>query len=246
MGHLGLSESMRIFALFAAALAALFAFSNPGYSAAAKSDIIVVPADYPSRQPPHCFAGSLLLTVIRGSGGFKEKYAKVYALLAHDPHLMASIKKAAATYGIDPIHIIGAIVGEHALNIDAIDTLQEYYVKAQIYAKTGSVVFEYNGESAEKLFARPQFAACAALKSDYEIWDCRQTVWNQKFLGRFVDGKHYPNDRLHRTFFRPAGSGLTFGIGQLSPVAALMVTDVTHAKSGLPLLTIDNAPQVYQ
>ena len=71
-------------------------------------------------------------------------------------------------------------------------------------------------------------------------------MWNRVFFGKFVDGKRFPTDRLHRVFFRPAATGMTFGIGQLSPVAALMVTDVTHAKSGLPLLSIDNAPQVYQ
>ena len=41
-------------------------------------------------------------------------------------------------------------------------------------------------------------------------------------------------------------SGQTFGVGQLSPVAALMVTDVVHAKNGLPLLSIDDASAVYQ
>ena len=84
------------------------------------------------------------------------------------------------------------------------------------------------------------------MKSNYEIWDCRQTVWNTQFYGKMVDGKLYPPDRLHRVFFRPAYAGQTFGFGQLSPVAALMVTDVVHAKSGLPLLSIGNASQVYQ
>jgi hypothetical protein len=243
----GVGIPMRIFALFAAMFAALFAVTELSYSAAAaKQDIIVVPADYHAKQQPRVFAGSGLLTAIRGSGGYKEKYARVYGLLSRDKKLIANIKNAAATYGIDPINIIGAIVGEHTYNIDAFDTLQAYYVKALEYVKPNSVVFEYNGESAAKLFARPQFAACATMKTNYEIWDCRQTVWNRTFFGRFVDGRHYPSDRLHRTYFRPAGSGMTFGIGQLSPVAALMVTDVTHAKSGRPLLSVDNAPQVYQ
>jgi Protein of unknown function (DUF1402) len=238
---------MRIFALFAAVVAVLLVATNIGYSAAvAKQDVIVVPADYHAKRQPTVFAGSSLLTAIRGSGGFKEKYARVYSLFSRDKALVAKIKKAAATYSIDPIHIIGAIVGEHTYNIDVFDSLQAYYVKALEYTDPKSISFQYNGESAAKFFTRPQFSACQSMKSNYELWDCRQTVWNNSFFGRFVDGRRYPTDRLHRVFFRPMGSGLTFGIGQLSPVAALMVTDLTHAKSGRPLLTVDNAPQVYQ
>jgi len=40
-------------------------------------------------------------------------------------------------------------------------------------------------------------------------------------------------------------AGQTFGIGQISPVAALMVTDLVHQKSGLPLLSIDHASEAY-
>jgi hypothetical protein len=245
--QVGVGIPMRIFALFAAALAALFAVTELGYSAtAAKQDIIVVPADYHAKKQPTVFVGSRLLTAIRGSGDNNQKYAKVYGLLSRDKKLIANIKKAAATYGIDPLSIIGAIVGEHTYNIDTFDTLQAYYVKALEYVDDKTLTFAYNGESAAKFFTRPQFAPCQTLKTNYEVWDCRQTVWNTQFFGRFVGGRHFPTDRLHRVFFRPMGSGLTFGIGQLSPVAALMVTDVTHAKSGLPLLTVDNAPQVYQ
>ena len=65
-------------------------------------------------------------------------------------------------------------------------------------------------------------------------------------MGKVVDGKLYFRDRLHRVFFKPAFGGQTFGFGQLSPVAALMVTDMVHAKSGRPLLSIDDASQVYE
>src|SRR4051812_48090600 len=44
---------------------------------------------------------------------FQAKYRKVYALLQNDADLRAKIKKAASAYGIDPMHIVGAIVGEH-------------------------------------------------------------------------------------------------------------------------------------
>ena len=50
-----------------------------------------------------------------------RKYEKVRELLATDTKLMAKIKSTARAYGIDPIHIIGALVGEHTYNVDAYD-----------------------------------------------------------------------------------------------------------------------------
>jgi len=212
----------------------------------AGSSVIVVPSDYHTKTQPKVFAGAILLTAIRNSGSYEDKYREIYKLLSTDKKLIGEIKKVAAIYQIDPLHMIGAIVGEHTYNIDVVNTLDTYYVKALEYASDHSLVFEYKGEKAKDLFSRPQFAKCETLKLDYEIWDCRQTVWNRSFFGKIVDGRLYPHDRLHRVFFRPMYSGQSFGLGQLSAVVALSVTDIVHKKSGLPLLSIDNAPEVYQ
>jgi hypothetical protein len=230
------------------ALLALSASPWPAASAekAPPTSAIIVPGDYHAKSQPKLFAGAILLTAIRDSGSYEDKYRQVYKLLATDKKLIEQIKKVAGLYQIDPLHIIGAIVGEHTYNIDVVNTLDTYYVKALEYASDHSLVFEYQGEKASDLFKRPQFAGCDALKSDYEIWDCRETVWNRSFFGKLLDGRLYPHDRLHRVFFRPMYSGQSFGLGQLSAVVALSVTDVVHKRSGLPLLSIDNAPQVYQ
>ncbi|MGL4405437.1 MAG: DUF1402 family protein, partial [Notoacmeibacter sp.] len=66
-------------------------------------------------------------------GSFEKKYAKALGLLKNDPELAGKIKKVAGTYGIDPIHMAGAIIGEHTFNVDAYDRLQSYYVKAVAY-----------------------------------------------------------------------------------------------------------------
>jgi hypothetical protein len=237
---------MKRFRLLAAVLGAVLAVALAAPFVAAAAEVVVVPPGNRSKSQPKIYAGSKFLTAIRGSGSYSDKYQKVYQLLSRDKKLMANIKKAAALYGIDPIHIIGAIVGEHTYNIDTFDTLQTYYVKALQYADNQTLAFSYKGQTAEQLFAKPQFAKCQQYKTNYEVWDCRQTVWNRVFMGRVVDGKLYFRDRLHRVFFKPAFGGQTFGIGQLGPVAALMVTDVVHAKSGLPLLSIDDAPEVYE
>ena len=39
-----------------------------------------------------------------------------------------------------PMHIVGAIVGEHTYNVDAYDRLQTYYVKAVAYLTSRSVL----------------------------------------------------------------------------------------------------------
>jgi len=238
-------QSLRRIALLVAVSAA-FALSLVAPPPAAAAEIIVVPPGNRSDKQPKIYSGSKLLTAMRNSGSFNDKYKRVYAVFANNPKLVARIKSVSARYGIDPVHVIGAIVGEHTYNIDTFDTLQTYYVKALQYADNQTLNFSYKGETAEQLFAKPQFAKCQQFKSNYEVWDCRQTIWNRVFMGRVVDGKLYFRDRLHRVFFKPAFGGQTFGIGQLGPVAALMVTDVVHAKSGLPLLSIDDAPEVYE
>lgn len=234
----------RIAAVICATVAMVLAGPLPSVPVAA-ADVIVVPPGNQFAKQPRVFSGSKALTLF-GGGTFKTKYNKVYNLLAGDPNLIAGIKQVASIYGIDPIHIIGAIVGEHTYNIDTYDTLQTYYVKAMQYVSDDSLVFASRGDTAQELFARPQFAQCNKFNTNYEIWDCRQTVWEAQFMGRFVDGRRYTRDRLHRVYFGPAFAGQTFGFGQLSPVAALAVTDIVHAKAGLPLLSIDNAPEVYQ
>jgi hypothetical protein len=147
---------------------------------------------------------------------------------------------------LDPIHIIGAIVGEHTFNVDAFDTLQSYYVKALEYLHSASLRFSYKGEPIETFVARPEFAACADAKDDYALWTCRERVWDSDFRGKTVGGTTFPNDRFGRTFFQPFYAGQTFGLGQLNPLTALMMSDVAHAKSGLPLLDMRRAPEVYR
>ena len=64
---------------------------------------------------------------------YEAKYRKVLSLLKNDRSLRAKIVETAVEYGIDPLHIAGAIVGEHTYNVDAYDRLQTYYVKAVAY-----------------------------------------------------------------------------------------------------------------
>ncbi|WP_236016119.1 DUF1402 family protein [Brucella endophytica] len=176
---------------------------------------------------------------------YDAKYRKIYDLLKRDAGLRTKIKNIAADYGIDPIHIAGAIVGEHTYNVDVYDRLQTYYVKAMSYARQG-VSFDYNGEAVGDFVKRPEFSACGSFTDSYSLWDCREDVWNRTFRGRRVDGKSYPNQRFSAVFFQPFYAGQTFGLGQINPLTALQMSDMVNRISGLPKLDAEDGNTVYK
>jgi hypothetical protein len=176
---------------------------------------------------------------------FDRKYEKVRELLATDHELMGKIKKVSNAYGIDPIHVIGAIVGEHTYNVDAYDRLQSYYVKAASYAGE-SFRFAYNGEDVDDFVDRPQFAQCSGKADTYTLWSCREDVWESDFRGKTVDGKSFPNNRFSAVFFQPFYAGQTFGLGQVNPLTALMLSDLVSKVSGYDKLNEKDAGAVYR
>lgn len=180
-----------------------------------------------------------------GRTSFDAKYEKVRDLLASDRNLIAKIKSTSAAYGIAPVHMIGAIIGEHTYNVDAYDRLQAYYVKAAAYAGN-SFRFGHDGESVAEFVARPQFARCADKKTSYALWSCRERVWESEFRGRSVGGKTFPNNRFSAVFFQPFFAGQTFGLGQINPLTALMLTDMVSRVSGYRRLDENNAAAVYE
>ncbi len=176
---------------------------------------------------------------------YEAKYRKVYDLLKNDAQLRSKISAEAKRYGIDPIHIVGAIVGEHTYNVDAYDRLQTYYVKAVSYLQT-NFNFSHNGESVDAFVQRPQFETCDSITDSYRLWSCRETVWEREFRGKSVDGASFPNNRFSAVFFQPFYAGQTFGIGQLNPLTALQMSDLVVKTSGLPRLDHRNPQDVYR
>lgn len=179
------------------------------------------------------------------STSYAAKYTKIYNLLKNDSKLRTRIVTTAKAYGIDPIHIAGAIIGEHTYNVDVYDRLQTYYVKGMSYLSQG-VQFAYNGENVSNFVKRPQFSSCNGLTDSYRLWTCRENVWNNTFRGKTVDGQKYPNNRFSAVFFQPYYAGQTFGLGQVNPLTALMMSDRVNRISGLPKLSPDNGGQVYK
>ena len=176
---------------------------------------------------------------------YETKYRKVYALLKNDGDLRSKIARVSKQYDIDPLHMVGAIVGEHTYNVDAYDRLQTYYVKAVSYFES-SFTFSHGGETIAQFVERPEFARCAKISESYKLWTCREAVWNSEFRGKTVDGKSFPANRFSAVFFQPFYAGQTFGIGQLNPLTALQMSDLVNKVSGLPKLSADNPQQVYK
>ena len=203
----------------------------------------VVPAGNRNAEQP-AIPGASVRRTKAGRTSFDAKYEKVRDLLANDRQLTGKIKSVAGKYGIDPIHMVGAIVGEHTYNVDAYDRLQSYYVKAASY--TGNFRFAYDGESIGDFLARPEFAACAGKKGSYALWTCREGVWNRTFRGHSVGGTSFPDNRFSAVFFQPFYAGQTFGLGQITPLTPLTLTDDVARISGYDRLDENDAAGVYQ
>jgi hypothetical protein len=210
----------------------------------AQAAVLTVPAGNRNAEQPNVPGASVRRT--KGTNStFERKYQKVRQLLATDTKLMSKIKSVSRAYGIDPIHVVGALVGEHTYNVDAYDGLQSYYVKAASYAGE-SFRFAYDGESVDDFVARPQFASCNGKSDSYGLWTCREDVWESDFRGKTVDGKSFPNNRFAAVFFQPFYAGQTFGLGQVSPLTALMLSDLVSRVSGIPKLDEKKAGDVYK
>lgn len=220
----------------------LAAFLVAGSASLASATTLVPPGNRSLEQPG--VPGGSSKRTKAGKTSFDAKYRKVYALLKNDHALHKKIVEAANDYGIDPMHIVGAIVGEHTYNVDAYDRLQTYYVKAVAYLKA-DLSFTYEGEDVDDFVKRPQFSECTAADS-YSLWTCRERVWNRSFRGKIVDGTTFPDNRFAAVFFQPYYAGQTFGLGQLSPLTALQMSDLVHQVSGLPRLDAANPNQVYE
>lgn len=203
----------------------------------------VVPSGNRNAEQPQVPGGSASRTkALRTS--YDAKYRKVIALLRNDKALRQKIVQVAKQFGISPLHMAGAIVGEHTYNVDAYDRLQTYYVKAVSYLGS-SFSFSFEGEDIAEFIARPQFAPCAGLPGSYAVWTCREGIWDASFRGKTVGGKSFPNNRFSAVFFQPFYAGQTFGIGQLNPLTALQMSDVVSKVTGAPKLDYRDPQAVY-
>jgi len=197
-----------------------------------------------ARQPKIPFASARRTAA--SNSAYDAKFDRIVAVLRRDTRLMRNIKRVAGSYGIDPIHMIGAIVGEHTYNYDSLDSAQSYYVKALAYAGI-RIEFALGDEHVEDFVQRPEFERCNAGKRDSNArWSCYQRYWNSRFRNRKVDGVRYPDKTFNEAFFQPLFAGQSFGLGQLSPLTVLKMSDRVARVSGFRKLTARDAQEVYR
>ncbi|MEN9894788.1 MAG: hypothetical protein RIR97_640 [Pseudomonadota bacterium] len=213
-----------------------------GFAGSVCAAQIVPPGNRNATQPK--IPGASVQRTSEGKTTFDMKYEKVKDLLATDKQLIGKIKSVASKFDIDPVHMLGAIVGEHTYNVDAYDRLQTYYVKAASYAGE-SFRFAYRGEKIDDFVTRPEFAKCNSENGSYGLWTCREKIWNTVFRGKKVGDNTYPDNRFSAVFFQPFYAGQTFGIGQINPLTALELSDTANRFAGLPKLDENNAADVY-
>nr|WP_245304254.1 DUF1402 family protein [Hoeflea olei] len=204
---------------------------------------LVPPGNRNAKQPDIPGASKRRTAATKSS--FDAKYERIRDLIADDSRLRGKIVKVSQQYGIDPIHIVGALVGEHTYNVDAYDRLQTYYIKAVSYAGE-RFRFDYNGESVVDFVKRPEFSGCDEEAGSAAVWTCREEVWEKSFRGKTIAGHGYPDDRFGAVFFQPFFAGQTFGLGQLNPLTALTYTDRVNKVSRLRKLSAGNAAEVYK
>ncbi|GGB35273.1 hypothetical protein GCM10011316_04250 [Roseibium aquae] len=177
---------------------------------------------------------------------YDQKFERVLDVLRRDKRLMRSIKQISNRYSIDPIHMIGAIVGEHTYNFNSLDSAQSYYIKALAYAGI-DISFSHGGEHVEEFVKRPQFEDCRTnSKTSNTLWSCYEKVWEKSFRNKTVDDRRFPNRNFNETFFQPLFAGQSFGFGQLSPLTVLKMTDRVASQSANRKLDAANAGEVYR
>lgn len=168
-----------------------------------------------------------------------NKFSTVVATLKKD-HVFEKIAQIAPKYGISPESVAACIIGEHVFNVSIVDSFQSYFIS--IYSKW---LDKHN--SIEHVYLdylkEPEVAKILDSKdlTDYEKWDTIFDIYNQKYRGR----KEYPNSNFLFTFFNPYGAGLTYGLGQLSPIRVLLTNDIAVKMGHMKKIEPNDTPALY-
>lgn len=184
----------------------------------------------------------------------EKRYKSAIMKIARKPEIVNEMNKAGRLYGIDPVLILGTVIGEHSFNVGYADLGQDMIAS---WAGRWSSRFLMNSEDLLILMRSPTYQKeCQKhfSTSQAEYWDCVAWVWGKDFRGKKrapdqgldkdADGE-FDNAGFRSKFFNPMGVGATYGLGQLDPIRALMVNDIVNETSGFPLLSIEEPEKIY-
>lgn len=188
-----------------------------------------------------------------GQRGKRPRSFDQYFIVAmnklNDPTTREIIHRVAKIYGVDPVHIFAVLVGEHTFNVSGADTAQNLIMRAATWGPAWAISFNNNSVNLSDLLKERIMANCMAQVSDYYKWECVRVTWESKLRGRSFAGEYVkgqmPSKSFRTTFFNPIKTGHTYGLGQLDPQKALMLSDVVARYGGLKPLSIDDPADVY-
>ena len=174
-----------------------------------------------------------------------KKYEQALEQMA-DEKYGCVIKQAASTYNIDPVAVMGSIIGEHTYNFDLWDVGQNALLSVFMSLRD-PVQLKYKDIVLKELLLENAYIGCRETRETSDdnhskMWDCYNQVWK---------GEGTRNEEglsLQEAFFNLEGFGFlgyTYGYAQLSPVSVLMVTDIVHEKTGFGILTVDEPLKIY-
>jgi len=126
--------------------------------------------------------------------------------------ILLRAQSVAKLYGINYKHIIGPILGEGVFNPASIERKAQDTVASILQAA------KYNGR-AENLLKNTVNGKCLQLANEYLQWNCVVESQGETIM---ILGAVDLRDPLVQSF----------GLGQLSPIRALMMTDLLHKISG--------------
>ncbi len=177
-----------------------------------------------------------------------KRFQKTLSSIAKDDKTVAEIKKAGTLYGIDPVLILGNIVGEHIFNVGVADSVQGYVVQSISWAAEWALRFSSNGVDLTGLLKEAPFGRCDTLKpnSHAEYWECVAEVYEATYRFKVVGGRDFGSKGFKFSFFNPISVGISYGLGQLDPIRALMVTDNVNRTSGFRMISIERPKEIYE
>lgn len=150
--------------------------------------------------------------------------------------LVSEIKVAAGIYGIRPSLIAAAILGEHIFNYDYKDILQDKLA-------LNTVIKVYPKDKYSNYLKYRE--KCSNIVTEYYKWICI----NNTLIQESQDKDNYEmwnTNKLARRTFTDSIIGGSFGIAQMQPIRALMITDLVSAKSGFKKLSLEKPLEIIE
>jgi len=168
-----------------------------------------------------------------------SKYSAAVKIVSKAENI-CNIKVAAEIYKLDPVSIMGAIIGEHTFNVNIWDQGQEAYIYMR---RMWTVRFSENGLDLADVIKEPRYRQCeSTTDNNYDLWECYEDVWkSDRRNGR----RGSERSSIKWTFFNPMGAGYTYGLGQMGPERALRVTDLVNKVSHIPMVSVDDPDKLY-